>query len=164
MKTLFIVRHAKSSWNSPYLSDFERPLNGRGKRNLPEMAKRFEETRQTVDLIISSTAVRALTTAKGFAAQLRIPVDRFFEEEDLYHASAQAMKQRLSKLGNKYGSVMIFGHNPGLTSLINSLSYFDLYSLPTCAICGIRFQFDTWDAIIKTKGEKFYYDYPKSRE
>lgn len=162
MKTLFIVRHAKSSWDSPYLSDFERPLNGRGEENLPDMAKRFQDTGYSVDLIISSPAMRALTTAKGFAHQLEITDDRFLQEEGFYHASAQSIKQRLSKIEDDYNSVIIFGHNPGLTSLIESLSHFNLYNLPTCAVCGIQFQFDSWESIIHTKGEKIYYDYPKS--
>lgn len=162
MKSLFIVRHAKSSWDSPYLSDFERPLNGRGKKNLPDMAQRFEDARYSVDLIISSPAVRALTTAEGFAKQLSLSYDRLLKEDEFYHASTQAIKQRLSKVGNEHSSVMIFGHNPGLTSLIYSLSDINLYNLPTCAVCGIAFQFDSWESILNTKGKKFYYDYPKS--
>lgn len=162
MKTLFIVRHAKSSWDSPYLSDFERPLNKRGEKNLPDMAKRFEDTGYSVDLIVTSPAVRALTTAKGFASQLNFTADKLLEEESFYHASAQSIKQRLSRIENEHDSVMIFGHNPGLTSLINSLSNFNLYNLPTCAVCGIQFEFDFWESILHTKGEKFYYDYPKS--
>lgn len=163
MKRLFIVRHAKSSWDSPYLSDFDRPLNKRGKRNLPDMANRFSETNFQVDFIISSPAERAWATAKGFAKTLNITHKNFMDDERLYHASTTAIKQVISVADNTHDSIMIFGHNPGLTTLINELSDFNLYNLPTCAICGIEFTFNSWKDILNTKGQKIYYDFPKSR-
>ncbi len=163
MKRLFIVRHAKSSWDSSYLSDFDRPLNGRGKRDLPDMANRFLETGYGVDLIISSPAERAWTTAKGFAKVIRISDEKLLDDERLYHAGTATIKAVISKVDNTINTLMIFGHNPGLTSLIGNLSDFNLYNLPTCAACGIEFSFDSWDEILTAKGEKFYYDFPKSR-
>lgn len=163
MKRLFIVRHAKSSWDSPYLSDFERPLNKRGKRDLPDMTQRFFETHYRPELIISSPANRALTTAKAYAKTLSISGDQFLTNENLYHASTSTIKHILSGVEDDCNCVMIFGHNPGLTSLIYDLSGFNLYNLPTSGICGIEFPFDSWKEIINTKGEKIYYDFPKSR-
>lgn len=163
MKRLFIVRHAKSSWNSPHLSDFDRPLNKRGKRDLPDMASRFLETSYQVNLIISSPAERAWTTAKGFAETLQIPYDFFLDDERFYHANPSTLKEVISKVDDNIENLMIFGHNPGLTSLIGNLSDFNLFNLPTCAICGIEFPFESWKDILTTKGEKVLYDFPKSR-
>lgn len=162
MKRLFIVRHAKSSWDSPHLSDFDRPLNNRGKRDLPDMANRFSKTNYQVDFIISSPAERAWTTAKGFAETLHIADEKFMDDERLYHASTSTMKEIISIVDNVHETIMIFGHNPGLTSLISSLSDFNLYNLPTCAICGIEFTIDSWKELLTATGEKIYYDFPKS--
>lgn len=163
MKRLFIVRHAKSSWDSPYLSDFDRPLNNRGKRDLPDMANRFSDTNYHVDYIISSPAERAWTTAKGFVKTLNIADENFIDDERFYHANTSTMKEIISVADNAHDTIMVFGHNPGLTSLIASLSDFNLYNLPTCAICGIEFTFDVWEEILTAKGQKIYYDFPKSR-
>ena len=129
---------------------------------MPDMASRFHKTGHHIDLIISSPATRALTTATGFAKRLRIAQENFVLEDEFYHASTRTIKNRLSQVGDQYDSVMIFGHNPGLTSLIESLSDFNLYNLPTCAVCGISFDIETWKSILNTEGTKFYYDYPKS--
>lgn len=162
MKRLFIVRHAKSSWDFPHLSDFERPLNGRGTRDLPDMASRFESTGYSVDQLVSSPAVRAFSTAKGFAAKLGFSKEEILQESQLYHAGVASLKTVISKAGNQHDSVMIFGHNPGLTYLINELCDLYLDNLPTCAVCGIEFEIDSWSQLNSTKGRKFYYDFPKS--
>lgn len=162
MKRLFIVRHAKSSWDYPYLSDYERPLNNRGKRNLPDMAKRFQLEQFPIDLIISSPAERAITTARGFASALGISNEEIRQEERFFHASRSSIKEIISRQSTDLQSIMVFGHNPGLTYLIHESSDFYLDNLPTCAICGIEFQFESWKDILNKKGKKFYYDFPKS--
>lgn len=163
MKRLFIARHAKSSWDFPYLSDFDRPLNKRGKRNIPDMADRFLEMNYPVDLIVASPAKRAWLTARGFAEKLSIPNQKLLDDERFYHASTATLKEVVSNTDDSVNNLMIFGHNPGLTSLIGNLSDFNLYNLPTCAVCGIEFPVDSWKEILTTHGEKFYYDFPKSR-
>ena len=164
MKRLFIVRHAKSSWDFPHLTDFERPLNGRGMRNLPDMASRFKNTGFPIGLMISSPAQRAFATAKGFAAKLGFAKEEILQEAQLYHASPSSIKSLLSKTDNTHDSVMIFGHNPGLTYLINDLCDFYLVNLPTCGVCGIEFDIESWATLPKIKGKKFYYDFPKSKD
>ncbi len=163
-KRLFIVRHAKSSWDYPQLTDFERPLNTRGKRNVPDMAQRFVETGYTIDQLLSSPAERAITTAKGFAAKLNVSVEQIQKNKDLYHASAFAIKRIISEVPSHIDNLMIFGHNPGLTYLINDLSDFHLDNLATCAICGVEFNIKSWQDVLNTTGKKFYYDFPKSRD
>lgn len=162
MKTLYIVRHAKSSWDDPYLDDFDRPLNGRGKRNVPDMGQRLSKLGVKPDLLLSSPANRAITTARGIASVIGYSKDDISQNRGLYHASSSSIIEIISETDDQVNTLMIFGHNPGFTSLISALSGFNLYNLPTCGICGIRFPINSWRAIHTLKGEKFYYDYPKS--
>ena len=162
MKTLFIVRHAKSSWKDHSLSDFDRPLNKRGKRDVPAMGARLKAHNILPDLIISSPANRALTAAKGIAEQIGYTLANIVEDHALYHASSRDIIQLIANTENKHESLMIFGHNPGFTYLINDLSDFYLDNLPTCGICGIEFPIDSWKSLPVQKGNKVLYDYPKS--
>ena len=162
-KKLYIVRHAKSSWGNPHLSDFERPLNHRGENDAPDMGQRLAIRSVKPSLIISSPANRALTTAKVISAKIGYPVSYIMEEERLYHASTGTIKTLLSRVDDEHNTVMIFGHNPGLTYLINEISDFDLDNLPTSAVCGIEFEMESWKEIQRTKGHQFFYDYPKSK-
>jgi phosphohistidine phosphatase len=162
MKTLYIVRHAKSSWKDSALSDFDRPLNKRGKRDVPDMGARLKALNILPDILISSPANRALTAAKGIAEQIGYPFTRIVEEDGLYHASSRSIIQLIANTDNKRDSLMIFGHNPGFTYLINELSDFYLNNLPTTGICGIEFPIDSWKALLNQKGKKVFYDFPKS--
>lgn len=162
-KKLYIIRHAKSSWGNSHLSDFERPLNNRGESDAPDMGQRLAMEGVKPSLIVSSPAKRALTTAKVISAKIGYAVSNILEEERLYHASSGTIKTVLSQVGNEHDTVMIFGHNPGLTYLINEISDFDLDNLPTCAICGIAFEMESWKDIQSIRGHQFYYDYPKSK-
>ena len=164
MKLLFIVRHAKSSWDNPSLRDFDRPLNGRGKRNVPDMGARLKGLNIAPDLLLSSPANRAITTARGIAKALDYPLTEIEEAPVLYHASTSTIISQIARVDAKVNTLMIFGHNPGFTDLIETLSDFELYNLPTCAVCGIRFKINDWGEILNAQGEKFYYDYPKSRD
>ena len=162
-KKLYIIRHAKSSWGNAHLSDFERPLNHRGENDAPDMGQRLAMEGVKSSLIISSPANRALTTAKVISAKIGYPVSDIMEEERLYHAVTGVIKTLLSRVADEHDTVMIFGHNPGLTYLINEISDFDLDNLPTCAVCGIEFEMESWKDIQTTRGHQFYYDYPKSK-
>ncbi len=162
MKTLYIVRHAKSSWDYPYLSDFDRPLNKRGQRDVPDMGQRIANEGILPDLILSSPANRAITAARGIAAKIGYPDQRIEEDRNIYHAGTSTLKRIVANISDMHDSAMIFGHNPGFTWLINDLCNFYLDNLPTCAICGIEFDINSWKDILHTIGKKVYYDYPKS--
>lgn len=164
MKRLLIIRHAKSSWDYPELTDFERPLNKRGKRDLPDMAKRLAETDFSVDQITSSPANRAITTALGHANALNILENDIIQDRRLLHASSRSIQAVISETSDSVNSLAIFGHNPGLTDLINDLSDFDLWNLPTCAICIIDLDIDSWSEINRARGKKVYYNFPKSKK
>src|SRR5947209_3044939 len=123
MKTLIVVRHAKSSWSDADKDDHDRPLNSRGKKDAPEMAKRLRKRDIKVDLFLSSTALRARTTAAYFADEYDVSKKDIVLEEKLYLAPAEAYYEVLSKLDNKHDTVAVFGHNPGITAFVNHLSH-----------------------------------------
>lgn len=162
MKKLMIVRHAKSSWEDASLRDFDRPLNKRGRRDVPDMGRRLSEKGLIPDLIIASPANRAITTARGIAKELGYALSAIQEEPDLYHAGTYTIREIISKTDSSVNTLMIFGHNPGFTDLIARVSDLSLYNLPTCAVCGVAFDFESWEEILNQRGRKFFYDYPKS--
>lgn len=127
------------------------------------MALRLSSLNLKIDHFLSSPANRALTTAVGHAQGFGLSKSDIQIDTRLFHASASRIMQVISETSDLYDTLAIFGHNPGLTGLINQLTDFELWNLPTCAICGIEFSFDSWDQITNHKGTKFYYDYPKSR-
>src|SRR5690606_16808146 len=122
MKTLYVIRHAKSSWENPLLADIDRPLNDRGKRDAPRMGKRLQERAVVPNLMLSSPAKRALSTCKRIAEILGYGVDKIKTERKLYHADEDDLLNIIKGLNDKCQVVMIFGHNPGLTDFVNLLS------------------------------------------
>jgi phosphohistidine phosphatase len=115
MKTLLLIRHAKSSWDAPGLSDFDRPLNERGKKDAPEMAKRLKDKDIAIDLLVSSPARRARKTAKYFAEEFDVKKEDIKLVDDLYSATSLAFQKTVAELNDKADTVAIFSHNPGLT-------------------------------------------------
>ena len=161
MKELILVRHAKSSWKDPTLSDHERPLNKRGKRDAPEMGERLARSGYDPDLIVSSSAVRALDTARTIAGKLGYPRDRIAVEERLFHAGVAELLQVIRSVDDSVNILMLFGHNPGLTDLANQLGPREILNMPTCAVLHLRFQADTWATVGDVPGDEVRYDYPK---
>jgi len=153
-KTLYIARHAKSSWDDVSLSDFERPLNKRGKRDAPFMANILKEKGITPDLILSSPAKRAKKTAKHYHEILGGEIQY---DERIYEASLMSLIYLVQETLEKVDSVMIVGHNPGLTALNDKLSDKSIYNIPTAAVVGIVFE----DEIAPYKGKQLFFEYPK---
>jgi len=166
VKTLIIIRHAKSSWDASSIDDFERPLNDRGKRDAPRMGKRFKEKDIHPDLLLSSPAKRALSTAKRIAKELKYPKDNIKTDRRLYHADEETMLTVVRELKDKLHVVMIFSHNPGLTEFVNSLmdGDLDIDNVPTCGVVAFQFNFDSWKDLDWGKGKLLFFDYPKSKE
>ena len=162
MKQLFIIRHAKSDWNNATLSDFERPLNERGNRDAPLMAKHLKEKNVNIDLFVSSTATRALTTAIYFAKTFDKKENDIVKLDDLYHASPKTFFKTIEGLNNKHQSVAIFSHNPGITDFVNMLTETLIDNMPTCSIFAINILADNWKEFSKAKKEFWFFDYPKS--
>ena len=161
MKTLTLVRHAKSSWHDTNLGDRERPLNKRGVRDAPIMGQRAVEAGIRPSLIISSPAVRAWTTAKVFATELGYPVEFLQREDDIYLASLDRLLEVVASQDAGFNNLMLFGHNPGLTDFANYLSPGLTNNLPTAGIVSVEFDRDDWMLFEKPKTELLVYDYPK---
>lgn len=162
MKQLIIVRHAKSSWDIATLNDFDRTLNERGHSDAPAMAKRLVEKKINIDLFVSSTAVRALTTATYFAKAYNQSAEHIFKVKELYHAAPAIFYKVVSEIDNKYNSVALFSHNPGITEFVNELTQTRIIDMPTCGIFAIKFSADNWQNFDTTKKDFWFFDYPKS--
>lgn len=163
MKTLYILRHAKSSWKDPTLTDHQRPLNKRGKRNVPLMGERLKTRTVRPDRIISSDARRALDTAIPIAEILDVDPATIKREPRLYHASQGQMVKLLKGLKDSWEKVMIVGHNPGLTELANRFLPHPLSNLPTAGVVELEFAIDTWKAIDARRLVHSSVDYPKNK-
>lgn len=161
-KKLLLVRHAKSDWDNIKLTDFDRPLNSRGEKNAPEMARRLLEKNQIPQQIVSSPALRAITTAHYFAKILGIEKSEIVKEPEIYEALTSTLMEVISNLNNNYSFTALFGHNPGITSVVSNLCNKDLFNIPTCGVVLIEFPFDDWKMISAGTGDLIFYDYPKS--
>ena len=161
MKTLYIVRHAKSSWEDPLLDDFSRPLNERGKRDAPRMAKRLKEKRINPDLMVTSPARRALGTCKRMAEILDYNDDKIKMERALYHANQNQLLDVIKAIKDKHNSVVIFGHNPGLTEFVNALGKQHFENVPTCGVAAFQLSVDSWKDVAFGLGQLLFFDYPK---
>ncbi len=164
MKKIYILRHAKSSWKDSSLSDFDRPLNERGKRNAPMMGIKMAELNIVPDLVLSSSANRAYTTASIVVEKLNYPKDRIEKRKDLYLASSHAILKIINSADKKHESLMIVGHNPGLTELANDLGAFQVSSMPTCALVALEFAVDEWQAVHWGIGKNILFEYPKKKK
>jgi phosphohistidine phosphatase len=162
-KQLLLIRHAKSDWGNAGLRDFDRPLNKRGRNNAPEMAARMVKQDIFPEHIISSPALRAITTAGFFAQAWKIPIKEIQLEPSIYEAGIKSLMVVINNLPNQFNRVALFGHNPGLTDLTN---YFDghLDNMPTCSVVLIEFPFDDWAMISAATGKIRLFDYPKNGE
>lgn len=160
-KTLYLVRHAKSSWKDATLSDMDRPLNKRGKRTSPDMGKRMRVQGHQPELIISSPAKRAISTAINIARELGIDESGIVTNEDLYFSGIKGMLRVLEKVDDRYRKVMMTGHNPTMTDLMNRLCNAGVMNMPTCAIAIIAFDMESWADLYSTEGLLLGYDYPK---
>jgi phosphohistidine phosphatase len=153
-KILYIARHAKSSWDDMSLSDFERTLNARGKRDAPFMANLLKEKGITPDLIISSPAKRAKKTASHYQQTLGSEL-RF--DENIYEASSMTLLHLVQEAFQNVDTLMIVGHNPGFTALNDMLSNKSIYNIPTSGVVAITFK----DTVASHKGKQLFYAYPK---
>jgi phosphohistidine phosphatase len=160
MKTLLLVRHAKSDWGHHGLDDHERPLNGRGRRDAPEMGRRLAERGVAPDVILSSTAVRARTTAELIAEALGL-ADRVTLDERLYAASAEEVLRVVGELDGDLTVAMVVGHNPEMASLAHQFSE-EIHEMPTCAVAEYAFDVDAWYELEGAVPVSVWVDTPKS--
>jgi phosphohistidine phosphatase len=159
-RTLFLVRHAKSSWDDVALPDKERPLADRGKRDAPMMGKRLAKHQVKPDLILSSPARRALSTAEIFARELDYKAEDIVVDGRLYATEAETLLGVIAELSDELTCVMLFGHNPEFADLAHRLSN-DVAPMPTCAVAQFTFESKSWSAIGAIESAQVLFDYPK---
>lgn len=161
MKTLTLLRHAKSSWKDAGLKDHERPLNRRGRRAAPLMADRMKDAGIRPSLVLSSPALRAWTTAEIVAQRLGLPVESVQREDRLYHAAVSGLLEIVAGQDPDVDHVMIVGHNPGLTDFANHLLPGLTGNIPTCGVVSFELAADDWDLGGDIETTLLVYDYPK---
>lgn len=164
MKKIYLARHAKSSWKEIGLSDFQRPLNKRGKADLKFMAKRLKFFGVMPDLILSSPASRAKTTAREIAQTIGYEKSDISYIDSLYESSYQTYRYILDSLSEEIDSVFIVAHNPTITEVGEILSGAILTNMPTCSIVCIEFDIKNFKEIEEGSGKILFFDYPKKHK
>ncbi|MBO2010370.1 SixA phosphatase family protein [Hymenobacter negativus] len=162
MKTLYLLRHAKSSWSFDELSDQERPLNDRGRDDAPAMGQALAKRRICPDLIVSSPAVRAMSTAVLVAREMQYPHDKIAVESGIYGADADDLLAIIKDLPDAADAVLLVGHNPTITETANELSPSSINEMPTAAVVCLRFECEHWADVSKANAEFYFYDYPRN--
>ena len=161
MKTLLLIRHAKSDWGNPLLADFERPLNERGKRDAPMMGKRLVEKKIHIDQFISSPAKRAKKTAIAIAKEYKTDKDDIVFEQSLYGAGPDVFNEVISKVKDKHDVIAIFSHNPGITDFANELTKTRIDNIPTCGVFAVKCDISSWKDFKAAEKEFIFFDAPK---
>jgi phosphohistidine phosphatase len=161
MKTLILLRHAKSSWEHEELPDRERPLNERGMGDAPVMGKRMKKRGIEVQLIISSPSVRTMKTARPIADRIGYPRKEIEVDHRLYHATPHEMLDIIRGLPDELKRIMLVGHNTGLTELVNSLITDEIENVPTCGYVELKYDIKKWTKVGKQEPVSVFFDYPK---
>jgi phosphohistidine phosphatase len=163
MKTLLMVRHAKSSWKDPDLADHRRPLNKRGKKAAPEMGRRLRARGVLPDVIVSSDARRAVDTAVSMADMLGLPPQAIRQNPDLYLGTPDRILAVVYQLDDQWNQVMLVGHNPGLTEMANRFTPAPIANIPTAGVVALRFNTRSWRNIDRDNLEFSWFDFPKNK-
>jgi phosphohistidine phosphatase len=161
MKTLLLVRHAKSSWDSAVTNDFDRTLNERGKRDAPEMAGKIKQEGLVPDLLISSPAKRALKTAKLFAEVFEISKETIQLIDDLYEPRLEAFQAAVAAIQDSVSVAAVFSHNPVITDFVNTLTDTRVDDMPTCAVFAVQFDGESWQQFAEAEKTFLFFRYPK---
>ena len=164
MKSLLLIRHAKSDWADASLKDFDRPLNDRGKRDAPVMAHRLLDKKVKIDAFISSPAKRAKKTAELFASQYKQDKKDIILFDKLYLADTEAFFEVISQTSDDYSTIAVFSHNEGITTFANLLSDVRVDDMPTCSIFGVKMKLKKWKDFREAEKEFWFFDYPKSNQ
>lgn len=160
-RTLVIIRHAKADRNLPWPSDFARPLTERGLADAGLVAQKLNALGMKPDAVVSSPAVRAISTAALVCGHMGFDAKGIVPEPAIYEASLNALLSVVKKLPDQALTVFLFGHNPGFTNLANRLQDLPLHNLPTCGTVAIEMEAQTWAEAIKKVGKRKFSLIPK---
>jgi phosphohistidine phosphatase len=161
MKTLYLVRHAKSSWSHPGLTDFNRPLIDTGIKRSRKIIRYLNEKNVSVDLIITSPAVRTLETAKLIASGIDYPIENINQEHVLYEAGLDDFLNVIYDAPDEINSLMVVGHNFTITHVANFFLGPEIEMLPTSGLVAISFDTEHWKEISTVKPEQLFVIFPK---
>lgn len=164
MKELILIRHAKSDWTSEIIKDIDRPLNERGYYDAYLLSKWFKDEMPLPDLIVSSPATRAINTAFIFCRTMNIKESDVRINDSLYESTSNEYLNAISSIENEYNRILIFGHNPAITNLVNELNNdLTFENIPTCGIVKIGFTSKSWTEVTKSKAGKLLLNkFPKN--
>lgn len=160
MKELIIIRHCKSDWSNEALDDFDRPLNKRGQKDGPFMAKLLKDKVTSPDLIVCSPSHRTKLTLEYFIEEFEYKGEIIFEKS-IYEAPFENLLKVINSIDNKYNKIFFIGHNPGVCDLTNTLTDENLENIPTSGIVKIDFNTDSWENISKENSKMIFFEYPK---
>lgn len=163
MKTLLVIRHAKSSWENAIVNDMDRPLNERGKRDAPAMAQRLLGSGVRIDHFVSSPAKRARNTAELFIHEFGRKKEDILFIPELYHAPPQTFRDVIASLDDRFDTIALFSHNPGITAFVNSLTSVRVDNMPTCGIFAVKSDGANWAEFAAASKEFWFFDYPKNQ-
>lgn len=161
VRDVCFVRHAKSSWDDPTERDFDRKLDARGRRDAPMMAHKMHELHLVPDLIITSGAKRALKTARYFQEEFGLPDERFEITNDLYEAAPETVYDIVRGAPDHARFIYVFGHNPTLTWVANSIAGVHIDNVPTCGIVHVQVMMDSWKKFKPEHAAFIGFHYPK---
>jgi phosphohistidine phosphatase len=161
MKTLYIVRHAKSSWDFPELPDIERPIIEKGIYNTKKITKELTEKNITVDMMICSHAKRACETARLVATGLNYPVEKIEVNQHIYQVDRDEIFNIIFSQNDALESLMIVGHNPTFTQFANLFLTEKIDLLPTSGVISFQFETEKWIEVIKAKCKTNFILFPK---
>jgi phosphohistidine phosphatase len=164
MKQLTLIRHAKSSWDHPHLSDFERPLNRRGQRDLPLMAERVRAMGLVPQRLLYSGSLRTSITARELARSLELSDTACFAIPEMYEACHETLLNLLQGQPDSLTSIMLVGHNPGLADLGHYLSGERFDHFPTAAVAHLMLNVLSWSELAENCGSLQLFDYPKMHD
>lgn len=161
MKSLLLIRHAKSSWDNHLQNDFDRPLNPRGLKDAPMIANRLLERKVKIDAFISSPAKRAKQTCEFFMQVYKKAPESMILQSQLYLAEPAVFLQTIKQLPEGIAHAAIFSHNNGITEFANTLSATQVDNMPTCSVFAVNALIEHWSDFEKAKKEFWFFDYPK---
>jgi phosphohistidine phosphatase len=161
MKSLLLIRHAKSSWDNPMQNDFDRPLNARGLKDAPKMAERLLKRKIKIDAFISSPAVRAKQTCSFFMQAYKADESKMQLQSQLYLAVPDIFLQTVLDIRDSVSCAAIFSHNDGITEFANTLTTTIIDNMPTCSVFAVRADIANWKDFAEAEKEYWFFDYPK---
>ena len=163
MKSVIIIRHAKSSWDNMGVEDFDRPLNERGKEDAPKMAQRLLERNVSIDAFISSSAKRARKTASIFIKEFGGQKEDIILVPQLYLAGPEIFYETIAQAPASAKTIALFAHNPGITDFANELTNVRIDDMPTCAIFAVKADINAWTGFKDAAKQYWFFDFPKAK-